>query len=144
MKTTISILMILICFLIVAVGIVGVSEIKQEKAEVRNVWQSMLREMAAEGYLSSAVADHYTQYLKEQGYQQSVSFFQASHTNSNNRATRPQHGQVATSKNIVTLTVVVEPKPFIRAIKFLRDGQPDFVFTGTRISEYLPVGGGRP
>lgn len=139
MKTTLSILIVLLFFVIVAVGIVGVSEIKNEQAEVRGIWQKMLREMATEGYLPSSVKDHYASYLQQRGYQQAFSYFNASHTNSTNRAIRPQHGKVATSKNIVTLTIEVEPKPFIRAIKFLRDGQPNFIFTGTRISEYLPI-----
>ncbi|WP_419879630.1 hypothetical protein [Brevibacillus centrosporus] len=144
MKTTISILIILQAFVIVAVGIIGVSEVKNEQAEVRSIWGKMIREMAAEGYLSTAVEDHYSEYLQRNGYVQTIPYFQASHTNPNNRVLRPQHGVVATDKNVLHLTIEVEPKPFIKLVKFLRDGQPNFTFTGTRISEYLPPDGGLP
>ncbi|MGG4456906.1 hypothetical protein ABEX29_01220 [Brevibacillus porteri] len=144
MKTVISILLSMLIFIIVSVGIIGVSEIKNEQAEVRSVWGKMLREMAADGYLADSVVSHYSDYLKAQGYEQDFPYFQASHTNSNNRAIRPQHGKVATSDNIVRLSIEVEPKPFIKAIKFLRDGQPNFIFSDTRISEYLPIEGDQP
>lgn len=142
MKNFISFLLVLLYSVIAIVGILGVLEIKHEEAEVRSVWEKMLREMAAEGYLDESIASHYTKYLVEQGYQQSIPYFQASHSSAGNRAIRPQHGEVVTTKNIVSLTVEVEPKPFIKAIKFLRDGQPNFTFTGTRLSEYLQQDGG--
>jgi len=138
LKPMVSFLMVLLFVVPFTFGIIGVSEMQQERAEVRAIWEKMLREMKAEGYLSESVAQHYSDYLQSRGYQQSTPFFTASHTSRETRAVRPQHGQVDPSQNVVTLTVEVEPKPFIKAVSFLRTGHSTFRFTGTKISDYIP------
>lgn len=138
MKPILSFLMLLLLVVPFTFGIIGVSEMQQERAEVRAIWEKMLREMQAEGYLADSVAQYYTDYLKSRGYQQSTPFFTASHTSQGTRAVRPQHGRVDPSQNVVTLTVEVEPKPFIKAVSFLRTGHSTFRFTGTKISDYIP------
>ncbi|MGC5326977.1 hypothetical protein [Brevibacillus sp. SYSU BS000544] len=138
MKGILSFMLILLYFVPVIVGIVGFSEMQQEKAEVRGIWEQVLREMSAEGYLSPSVKNHYTQVLQKRGYSQGTPFFVASHVTSSSRAIRPQHGEFTSSQNQVTLTIQVEPTPWVRAIVFLHGEKTTFKFTGTMISEYIP------
>lgn len=138
MKGVLSFMMIFLYLVPVIVGIVGGSEIQQEKAEVRSIWEQMLRDMAAEGYLSPSVQAHYTQVLQKRGFSQETPFFVASHTSSSSRAIRPQHGEVASKQNQVKLTIQVEPTPWIKTIAFLHGENTTFRFTGTKISEYIP------
>lgn len=137
MKNMTGFLLALLFLVPFVVGIFGVSEIQQERAEVAKIFRDVLREMKAEGYLSAGTSAYYEQYLRDRGYEQSKPYFRASHTDPNRRAVRPTHGSVDPSKNEVMLTIEVEPKPFIKGITFLREAQPNFIFTGTRLSDYI-------
>ncbi len=143
MKQVLSFFLVLLIFVTQTTGIVAVSVMEQEKAEVRNLFEQMLREMATVGYLDPAVASYYEQKLKSLGYQQSTPYFIASHTSPDQRAIRSIRGESG-DDNQVTLTVEVQPSAGVRVISILRTGDARFRFTGTRPSEYMPEGGEGP
>lgn len=104
-----SILIIFLYLIPAIVGTVGVSEVDQQRSDVRAIWEQALRDMSAQGYLSPETEAHYTAVLQSKGFTQTETFFNASHRSPASRAQRPIKGQVSTASNEVTLTLTVRP-----------------------------------